>query len=323
MQKIKFPAWTKVLLFLGVILCSLLSGIYIIPAIAFYAVLCVVMPGPLLIIPPLLSSLAAFIFGIAFQSLPAAILPAANSIFYLLPAVLIAMSYFKTQSKMQTIVNGTAGLFIFFSLFVVLSFITEFGKFTPEFFNSVIDGYITSAVSTAEKSMSEFQAVAEEPFDLVYFEELMLRIKPLIPALVTSVFFIMCYISVSITNGILKKFSVIENVGYRMVPHWICGVLFFISFFGNWFVSSDSFASVLLTSANIILMPSMFIFGLGMIKDLLIKIFRTKFIAVVLIIVAFIFGGTIIYNLFYLTGCYYSIIVGIRNRQHNNFEGDN
>ncbi len=321
MSKTKVPVYVIVLLFLGTVICSLLSGIFIIPATALFSVLCVVMPSPLLAAAPLASIAATFAFGFGQTGFYDTAYTAALSLSYVLPAAIIGISYFKKYSKFQTVINGTAALFIYYAAMIVAYFFIHFGRFGRELLNTAVDEYISDFVKLLSMSVSAFEPTQPiVDFDAV--EQMLYKLKPLLPASAAMLAFVVSYCTVCLSNLILKKAKVIDNVNYRLLPPLGFGAVFLASLIGSVFSDGSSFANVVFTSLVTFMMPMFFISGVAVIFDALEKIFKNKILPIVLMCVFIIFASTIIYNLFYLIGCYYSIISGIRNISSNKFKGE-
>lgn len=312
MSKLPLPRYVFLLLFFGVIVCSLLSGIFIIPAIAFFSILCIVGGLPFLVITMLVSGVASAVLNFGQGDFMFLIYAIADSLSYVLPSVLIAIAYFREYSKFQTIINGAVGLFIYNVGLAITHFLMKYGTFGREILNTVIDTYISEFVDAFSQTTSTFQA-SGQTISLETAEQLLYSSKPLIPACVAVMFFLASYIAVCLSNLILKKLTVIENMTYRLVPHVAFGAVFVAALVGSIFSDSDSFAYILFGSLIIFLAPMFFISGTGVVFDALSKAFKNKIAPAVLIAVILMCAGTIIYNLFYLIGCYYSIICGIRN----------
>lgn len=320
MSKLPLPRYIILLLFLGVIGCSLLSGIFIIPAIAFFSILCIAVNLPFLVITMLASGVLSAVLNFGQGDFMSVIYAIADSLSYVLPSVLITIAYFREYSKFQTIINGAVGLFVYNAALIVTYFVTNYGTFGREIFNTEIDARISEIVKAFSQTASTFQT-SGQTISIESMEQLLYSSKPLIPACVAVMFFIASYIAVCLSNLILKKLTVIENTTYRLIPPMAFGAIFVAAFVGSIFSDGNSFAYIVFSSLIIFLTPMFFISGTGVIFDTLSKAFKNKIAPAVLIAVILMCAGTIIYNLFYLIGCYYSIICGVRNIKSNNFKG--
>ena len=324
MSNRKFPVWVIPLLFVGVIICTLLSGIFLIPAIALFSVMCIIFPSPFLAIVPLSCLLLNFFITSFGADSKSAIYFAADSLTFLLPSVLIAISYFKKYTKSLVVFNGTFGLFIYRVFTTVLNFILSYGSFSKELLNNSIDAQINEIVKLATASPFETQPAALGIIDPKVFEQTLYLMKPLLPAVIISYMFTTAYVTVCIVNFILKLMNIIEKKSYRMSSPMVLAAFFLAALIGNTFITGYSFISVICSSVTTILLPLFLIIGVSVIFDAMSKPMNNKVFPCVLIVLgALLFPiNIIIYNLFYLIGCSYSIITGIKSLPGNTKGGN-
>ncbi len=315
MTKTNVPIFTVILLFIGVVACSLLSGVFVIPAIALFTSLCIILPSPILAIAPVLSMALSLVYSYSSGDFALSVLHVAFSISYVLPSVLCAVAYFKKQSKFQIVINGATGVFLYTAVIIVLCFILAFGAFNGEILNTIIDQSIDSIMQAYTEFFETQPPEIAAQIDLTYFKSVFQMFKPFLPALLAALAFTASYIAVCISNIVLKKTKIIADITYRLIPHWFFGAAFFTCMVLNMFITSSSIVAVISSSLTLILTPMFFITGSGVIYDTALKFFKNKAAVCILFGIVILAAGTIIYNLFYLVGAYYSIITGIRNRK--------
>lgn len=315
----RIPAFAVILMYIGVIVCSLLSGIFIIPAIAIFTVLCVAKPSPFLTIPPIICVVASVLYSSVINDFSSLASILSSLLIFILPAVFMSISYKKEFSKVNIVISGALGLFICLFIIVIISFISKNGSFSRDLINQYIDNQITGFIETARESFEAIQSPAPIA-DFTIIEETLYLIKPLIPAAFFAWSFIISYISVCISNSLLKAINFIEKSDYTIKPHFLCGIISLILSFATTLVSSKTFFGVALSSVYLAFVPMFLICGIGVVRNWLIKITKNKLLATILIVLILI-SGTIIYNLFYFVGIYYSIIFGIKNSKRFDDKG--
>lgn len=321
MQKNKLTAVFTFLLLIGTIACSLLSGIFILPAVVLFTALCVVKPSFILALAPLASICLSVLVNYS-QGFDAVISSCTLSVIYVLPSVLIAMGYLKKQSKFSVVINGAIGIFIYTCAAVIVVFMLGYGEFNKQILNTALDARLEDFIEIMHSRISTLQAgnfsVTRETLEQIFYLS-----KPLLPAYIAMISVVVSYAAVCCTNVLLKKMKIIENRNYRVMPHWLFGVLFVLCMMFTTLGGFESFLSVVSASAMMIFLPVFLIVGAGFVFDSLLRIFKNKAVAVItfLLLIIFSLAGTIIYNLFYLTGAYYSIITGIRNAKFTRHKG--
>ncbi|MBQ9921013.1 MAG: hypothetical protein IJO52_02410 [Clostridia bacterium] len=321
MTKSKLPKWLIALLCAGIIVCSIFPGVFAVPAIIMFSVLCVSCKPPLLILIPLISLEASFLIGYSVD-LPTAITFAVNSLSYVLPSVMIAISYFHGYSKFLTVMNAAFGIFIYNIPIVITHFFLNHGAFTKELLNAAIDGVIGDMTQEMLAQISAFEQGGEALISYIQaMEQAMYLSKPILPAIFIVFSFISAYIAVCSSNGILKALKIIEKKRYVLMPPWQLGIVFFACAFVNTFAKSFSFFFVITTSVQIILIPIYVIVAYSLAYGAILKATNNRTVSVIILICAiFVTFSPIIYNLLYLIGCSYSIINGIKSK-HNNSKG--
>ncbi|MBE6688017.1 MAG: hypothetical protein E7588_01925 [Ruminococcaceae bacterium] len=321
MQKTNLSIIVIILLFVATIACSLLSGVFILPAIISFSALCVGFPSYFLPIAPIISIVATFFINRSGDT-EVLIFTCATSIFYVLPSVLIAWGYFKKQTKAMIVINGAIGIFLYTCILALIGILLTQGAFTPQILNSVIDAQLPAFTEYMTAQLSLMQA-GDFSVDHELIEEVFFLSKPLLPAAMATVAVIASYIAICVLNLILKKTKIIENSTYRVVLHWGLGIFFILCTFFGTFGSLKSYLSILIASFTMVLTPLFFVIGSGVVFDSLSRFFKNRsglFLLIVFIIIFFVIG-TVISNLFYLIGAYYCIVNGIKNRKINRFKG--
>lgn len=321
MTKSNLPKWLVAVLCVGIVVCSMFSGTFNIPNIIMFSALCISCKSSLLILIPLISLALSFSLGYSLD-FPTAITFAVYSLSYVLPSVLIAVSYFHGYSKFLTVMNAALGIFIYNIPIVITHFFLNYGAFNKELLNSAIDNMINGTAKEMLAQVSAFEQGGEALISYIQaMEQAMYLSKPLLPAILIVFSFISAYIAVCVLNTILKALKIIEKKSYTLMPPWQLGIIFFICVFLNTFAKSFSFFFVVTTSIRIILIPVYIIVAYSLAHNALSKATGNKTVATIVIIAAsFVTFNPIIYNLLYLIGCSYSIMNGIKPK-HGNSKG--
>lgn len=317
MTKGNFTKRLTAFLCAGTVLCSLFQ--FNLLAIIMFSALCIARPSPLLGIIPIVSLAISVFSGYAEGSAEQAITMGISSLSFVLPSVLIAVSYFSKYSKFTTVINAAFGLFIYTIPKVVTAFFLQFGSFSKEIFNSVIDGIISDTKAMMIEQVSAFTEEGQMVLSYVdAVEQALYMMKPLLPAMYITICFASAYIAVCCVNVILKATKIIEKKSYILMPPWQLGIIFFICVFLNTFLNSFSFVSVITASVQMIFVPIYVIVSFSLIYNSLLKATKNKIVATIIIVAgAFTLLSPIIYNLLYLIGCSYSIMYGIKSKQSN------
>ena len=323
MTKSNLPKWLIAVLSVGIVLCSLFSGIFKLPAIIMFSVLCVAYPSPLLCIIPFISLALSVLYGYSIGLLPQAVTLGISSLSYVLPSVLIALSYFLKYSKFLTVMNGTFGIFVYNIPTAITHFLLNYGTFSKELLNSAVDSIISDTTNEMLAQVSAFDPDGEIlKASVQSIEQTMYLMKPLLPAMLIVFSFFFAYIAVCAVNVILKSRKIIEKRNYILMPPWQLGIIFFICIFLNTFVNYFSFLFVITTSVQIILIPVYIIVAFSLVYKALLKAIGNKTVSSIIVISCiFVVFNPIIYNLLYLIGCSYSIIDGIKSKYGNSKGG--
>ncbi|MBQ9941067.1 MAG: DUF2232 domain-containing protein [Clostridia bacterium] len=320
----KAPLWIALLLSILTILCSAFAPLPIIAEIVLFSILCLIFPSPILCLVPVFSFIFSFSINyFAVRNIASALTAGANAMFFLLPSVLIAVSFLRKYSKSITVFNGAIGIYIYGFFLVVLGFILSYGKFTPQLLNDAIENSFSASLQSmlqqATLLLPDNQLLEER---IPFIEQSFYAIKPLLPASLFSITFIISYLSVIIINAVLKRIGLIKNISYRIIPRWQTGAVFLIFSILSSIAPVSSFFWVMASSVKIILLPLFQIVGVGVIYDTLKRFFNKGIFSKILPVISLLFLIVIFYSFFYLIGCIYCIVNGSKSFI-NNSKGEN